>query len=210
MAVGCRRRVTTSANVHLEHARALVRAGDVTLVVDRVRPRPGARAFGFTHVATVNFRTPVRRGTARVEGNRVPLTDAARFIRVLECFSDREFRLSLADDPADPHCWFSPAYGVLCTGVAIRVALDFEAAFVLATVIRPPDVSVTPIELVAEHAVFAIETAHRRRVVRIVTDPFAVTASGHLLAGRGGPALPPQHRSTETRPADTAWLDELA
>ncbi|HEU4364730.1 MAG TPA: alginate lyase family protein [Candidatus Krumholzibacteria bacterium] len=210
--VGCRRRLFGEANSALEHTRALVRAGEVVLVVDGIRPRPGAPAVGLTHTAVLGFRTPLSRGTAVAEGSRVRLTDAARFVRVMECFADAACRIDVVDDPADPLSWHSPRYGELRTGVTVRVAADFEATLTVVTAIHPPDVAVTPLELTAACAVIAVASAHRRRVVRVHMDPFLIASGGYALVGRdGGGALPPGRTSAPALPpSDLTWLDDLS
>lgn len=210
--VGCRRRLTAAGDVPLEHTRAVVRAGEVVLIVDLIRPRPGTPAFGLTHAAVLGFRTPLHAGTAIVEGSRVRLTDGSRFVRVMECFCDCACRIDAIDDPADPMSGYSPRYGELCTGVTVRVAAEFETTLAVATALRPPDVAVTPLALGVARAVFAIESAHRRRIVRVDMDPFVIAVGGYVLAGRdGNGGLAAVRRSAPVSPtSDLAWLDELS
>lgn len=210
--VGCRRRLVGDGNEPFDHTRALVRAGDVVLVVDVIRPRADVAVLGLTHSATVSFHTPLARGTAVADGSRVRLTDAARFVRVMECFSDPACRVDVLDDPADPMSWYSPRYGELCTGVTVRVTAEFEATLTVVTAIRPPDVAVSPLELTAARTVFAIAGAHRRRVVRVHTDPFVIATGGYALVGRddAGALSPLPTAARPPLPIDLAWLDELS
>ncbi len=206
--IACRRRLTAAGDVPLEHTRVLVRAGDVVIVADMIHPRPGTPAFGVTHAAVIDFRTPTHRGSAAVDGTRVRLTDAARFVRVMESFCDHPVRVAIVDQPTDPASWYSPHYGELRTGVTVRVTAEFETSVVIVTAIRPPDVAVVPVEMKPGSAVFAIETAHRRRIARIHADPPTVAIGGYTLVGKAGdgPIPPPV---APRRVGDLTWLDEL-
>jgi hypothetical protein len=208
-AVGCRRRVRGDGNVPMVHTRAVVRAGDTVAIIDRLRPHDSAPAVRTEHAGTIYFHTPVMPGTAQLQGNRVRLTDASRFVRVLEASSDRPLRVDISDSADDPVTGYSTHYGSLRHGVTVRVAFEFDAVATVVTVIREPDVVVS-VDTMAENAVeCTIGDGHRRRIVRVQFEPFSVSVGGRVLAGRS-PDPVAAVRASLAQKTDLDWLDELA
>ncbi len=208
--VGNRRRIQGADGVQLEHTRALVVSHGTVLVLDSIRARDESPVAPHTHLARLVFRTPTPPGTASGDGSRVRVTDPRRFVRVFEAFTDGVARVDVIDDPSDRGGWYSPRYGELRRGVAVRVSAEFESRVVVASAIRGADVSVVPERLDAAEAVVAIESHDGRRLVRVRWDPFSITVGGRTIAGRGAePARSPKPSAARASSAPD-WLDELS
>ncbi len=202
-ATGCRRHVPGLHGAGVDHTRALLRIGSTILIVDTLSPRAGVGKA--VHTATVYFHTAVASGVAALDGRRVRLTDAARFVRVFEVLDEPRAEIVLVD-PADPASMYSPAYAESVKGATIRVSIPVEEAVTLVCVLRSPEVSVTRTRTRAGHFGCAIGELHRRRIVSVRTEPFDVVVGGRAIVGATTSALP----RPAARPTDSlAWLDEI-
>jgi hypothetical protein len=200
VATGCHRRIPGEGGANFDHVRALVLVEDTLIVADTLyaRSEPGARA----HRAEVYFHTPVSPGAAVKDGLRVRLTDARRFVRVFEVLGAPDARLDVLDDPADLDGRWSRWYGDLRHGVTLRVSVDLEKPVTLVTVLRDPGVEVERLRARPGEIACAVSTRHRRRLVTITLDPFAVRTGGRIVAGlaAGGGAA---------APVAMDWIDEI-
>ena len=144
-------------------------------------------------------------GAAVLDGSCVRLTDASRFVRVLEVQGDARPRIDLIDDPRDRAAGYSPWYGELRHGVTVRVSVDVDGPVWLLTIVRDPDVTVRRLPGRAGEIVCAIEHGHVRRVVAVRLDRFAVRSGGRTIAG-GEQA---KGASRPAGPVSMEWLDEI-
>ena len=205
VAVGNRRKLHGAGGVALEHIRTVVVTRGTALVIDAIRS--AADAVGSpTHLARIGFRTPTPPGTASIAGTQVSITDPRRFARIVEAFSNQRIQVELVDDANDRACWYSPHYGELKRGVAVRVNAEFESGVVVVSAVRNVDVGVVPVRLDDREAEIAIEAHGERRVTRVCFDPFSVVVGGVTVAGRGVETPAPSDGSRHETPA---WLDEL-
>jgi hypothetical protein len=210
-AIGNRRRLQGADGVQMQHTRALVVSHGTVLVLDAIRTRDQAPVVPQTHVARIVFRTPTPPGTAVTEGTRVSVTDPRRFVRVFEGFADQKIRVDAIDDPVDRTCWYSPRYGDLQRGVAVRVSAEFESRVVILSAIRSTEVAVNPLRLDSTDALIAIESHGARRLVRVRFDPFEIVVGGRTLVGRGADLVGFVHPRAAAGPAPPPeWLDELS
>lgn len=210
--VGNRRRLQGADGVAMEHTRALVVSRGTVLVIDSIRVRDDSPIAPHTHRVSIGFRTPTPPGTATSDGVRASIADSRRFVRVIEAFANQPVHTDIIDDPADRACWYSPRYGDLRRGVAVRVSAEFEDGVVILSAIRSTEVTVVPIRLDAADTCVAIESHGARRLVRVRFDPFSIVAGGRTLVGRGADVV--DMRSSRGASAGTsstpAWLDELS
>ncbi len=208
VAVGNRRKLHGAGGAALEHIRTLVVTRGTALVLDALRATDAASAQ--THLARVCFRTSTPLGTAGIDGTQVSVTDPRRFARIVEAFSNQRVQVELVDHPADRACWYSPQYGELRRGVAVRVNAEFEASAVVLTAVRNIDVAVIPLRLDEHEAWIAIEAHGERRVTRVCFEPYSVVVGGVAVAGRGVEAIPASSDGARDGRHETpAWLDEL-
>jgi Heparinase II/III N-terminus/Heparinase II/III-like protein len=211
--VGNRRKLHGAGGVQMEHTRALVVSRGTVLVFDAIRARAESPAPD-THLAVTCFRTPTPPGTAHADGSCVGVADPRRFARVFESFSDQRMRVDAIDDPADRSAWYSPRYGELQRGTAVRVSAEFESSVMMVTAIRTAEISVIPVRLDAADTLLAIEAHGERRLIRVLSDPFSIVVGGRVVAGRGAEtprtgAIPSAH-PRGALPSVPEWLDELA
>jgi Heparinase II/III-like protein/Heparinase II/III N-terminus len=210
--VGNRRKLLGAGGVQMEHTRALVVSRGTAIVFDAIRARAESRVAPHTHSAVVCFRTPTPLGTARSDGSRVGVSDPRHFARVFESYSDQRMRVDAIDDPTDRGTWYSPRYGELRRGAAVRVSTEFESSVMIVTAIRTAEVSVIPVRLDAADTLLAVESHGERRLVRVQSDPFSIAVGGRVVAGRGAETA--RAGATHTVPPGAssvpAWLDELA
>ena len=196
-----------AGGTQLEHTRTLVVSRGTVIVFDAIRARAES---AHTHLAVMCFRTPTPLGTARGDGSRVGVADPRRFARIFESFSDQRMRVDAIDDASDRSTWYSPRYGELQYGTAVRVSAEFESSVMIVTAIRTADVSVIPLRLDAADALLAIESHGERRLVRVLSDPFSIAVAGRVVAGRGA-AAPGTGATPASFPSSVPeWLDELA
>ena len=210
--IGNRRRLQGADGVAMEHTRALVVSHGTVLVIDSIRVRHDSAIAPHTHRVSIGFRTPTPPGTATCDGVRASITDPRRFVRVIEAFANQPVHTAIIDDAADRACWYSPRYGDLRQGVAVRVSAEFETSVVVLSAIRSIDVAVVPARLDAADTLVAIESHGTRRLVRVRFDPFSIVVGGRTLVGRG--AHPVDVRKAPGAAVGTssapAWLDELS
>jgi hypothetical protein len=178
-------------------------------VFDAIRTRAESPMALDTHSAVTCFRTPTPLGTARGDGSCVGVADPRRFARVFESFSDQRMRVDAIDDPTDRSTWYSPRYGELQHGTAVRVSAEFESSVMIVTAIRTAEVSVIPLRLDAADTLLAIEAHGERRLVRVLTDPFSIVVAGRVVAGRGAETGVIPAASGHGGPSVPEWLDEL-
>ncbi len=207
VAVGSRRKLHGAGGAPLEHIRTVVLTRGTALVVDAIR----ADAFaGTSHLARIGFRTPTPPGTASVAGTQVSITDPRRFARIVEAFSNQRIQVELIDDPNDRAGWYSPQYGELKRGVAVRINAEFESSVVVLSAVRHVDVGVVPVRLDEREVEIAIEAHGERRVTRVVFDPFSVVVGGVTVAGHGADrSMPSSEGARDGHHETPAWLDEL-
>lgn len=199
VATGCRRRIPGEGGANFDHVRALVLAGDTLIVADTIHARsePGAG----THWAEINFHTPVVPGAAVREGLRVRLTDARRFVRVFEVLAAPGVHLDVLDDPAGFDGRWSRWYGDLRHGVTLRVLADLEKPVTVVSVLRDPATEVERLRARPGEIACAVATAHRRRLLTVTLEPFAVRTGGRVVAGLSAGAA--------AAPVEMGWIDEL-
>jgi hypothetical protein len=201
-AAGCRRRLPGREGAEFDHVRALVRVGSTLIVADALSPRAGAD--GGAHDAELYFHTTVPSGAAAVDGLHVRLADAARFVRVFEVLDEPAALIEVLDRPDDLASMYSTVYGERSTGATIRVRVPLTRPTVVLTVLRDPATGVRRAHTRTGFVACVIEQAHRRHVVGIRLDPFAVHVGGRAIAAAPG-AMPESHRDSNS----LAWLDEL-
>ncbi|HEU4930283.1 MAG TPA: heparinase II/III family protein, partial [Candidatus Krumholzibacteria bacterium] len=209
VAVGNRRKLHGAGGAPLEHIRTVVLTRGTALVIDAIRT-PVDAVSPQTHLARIGFKTATPQGTAAIEGTQVSLTDPRRFARIVEAFSNQRIQVELIDSAADRACWYSPQYGDLKRGVAVRVNAEFESSVVVVSAVRNVDVSVVPVRLDQREAEIAIEAHGERRVTRVCFDPFSVVVGGVTVAGRGADwSTTASEGARDDRHETPAWLDEL-
>jgi hypothetical protein len=203
MATGCRRHLPGLDGPGVDHTRALARIGGTVIVIDTLAPRAGVISADQT--AVLYFHTTVAPGVARLEGNQVSLTDAARFVRVFEVLDEPRAQIDLIEDAVDLAAIYSPAYGECMTGTTIRVSVPVRETIALVCVLRSPEVSVTRARTRIGQISCAIDEGHTRRILSVRLDPFGVFVGGRAIVGASAPA--PRDPS---RPSGSLeWLDEI-
>jgi len=200
VAVASRHSLPGAGGAAFLHTRAVVKVGATVLVADAVQPRGSAGS----HWAAAMFHTPLAPGSAVADGDRVRLTDAARFVRVFEAFGERPLRVEVMDGK-DIASQYSRWHGDLQRGVTLRVSADFDSAFAMVSVLRTPEVTVEPIRMGPTEITFAVESPGRRRIVTIRLDPLSIVVGGRVIVGPG--KRPPTNASVT--PSSMDWLDEL-
>lgn len=209
--VGTRRKLLGAGGVQMEHTRVLVVSRGTAIVFDAIRARAESRVVPHTHSAVVCFRTRTPLGTVRGDGSCVGVSDPRLFARVFQSFSDQRMRVDAIDDPTDRGTWYSPRYGELQRGAAVRVSVEFESSVTIVTAIRTAEVSVIPVRLDPADTLVAVESHGERRLVQVQTDPFSIAVSGRVVAGRGAETVRAgASSSSPDAPSVPTWLDELA
>jgi Heparinase II/III-like protein/Heparinase II/III N-terminus len=200
VAVASRRSLPGAGGAAFLHTRALVKVGATLLVADAIQSLGSAGS----HWAAAMFHTPLAQGSALVEGERVRLTDAARFVRVFEAFGERPHRVEIID-AGDIASQYSRWHGDLQHGVTLRVSVEFDDGFAMVSALRTPDVTIEPIQLGPAEIVCAVESPGRRRIASIRLDPLSIAVGGRVIVGHGK-RLP---TNTSAAPSSMDWLDEL-
>jgi hypothetical protein len=199
---GCRRQLPGLDGAAVSHTRVLLRAGSTVIVTDAFDP--GAPAGRGGHSAALYFHTPIPSGTAVVEGQRVRMTDSARFIRVFEVLDEPRATVEILD-AADRASQYSPIYGEIATGTTIRVTVPVEQMTVIVTAFRDPEVAVTRMHARVGQIGCAVEDGHSRRILSLCLDPFAAYVGGRPVTAVSDPAAARPHGESNS----LAWLDEL-
>ncbi len=200
-AAASRRSLPGTGGAAFLHTRALVKVGATLLVADALQLRGSAGS----HWAAAMFHTPLAPGAVLVEGERVRMTDAARFVRVFEAFGERPVRVEIID--ADHIAsQYSRWHGDLQRGATLRVSVEFDDGFAMVSVLRAPEETVEPIRMGPSEIACAVESPGRRRIVAIRLDPLSIVVGGRVIVGPG--KRPPTNASVASSSMD--WLDELS